>query len=75
MRLVSQNGIIDVPYEKVCLYIAQSEEGPFDVVARSEGATYIMARYNDREYAINQLKLLRFSRRNTKYFEFPVDVQ
>lgn len=43
MRIISQNGRIDLPYEKVCLYIDSTL-----IIARCDNAKYMMGSYQSK---------------------------
>lgn len=54
MRIISQNGEIDLPYEKVCLYIDSTL-----IIARCDNVKYIMGSYQNNEQAVKHMEMCR----------------
>lgn len=54
MRIISQNGSIDLPYEKVCLYIDSTL-----IIARCDNAKYMMGSYQSKEEAVKHMGMCR----------------
>lgn len=54
MRIISQNGYIDLPYEKVCLCIDSTL-----IIARCDNAKYMMGSYQSKEEAVKHLEMCR----------------
>lgn len=54
MRIISQNGSIDLPYEKVCLYIDSTL-----IIARCDNAKYLMGSYQSKEEAVKHMEMCR----------------
>ena len=83
MRLVSQNGNVDIPYDKAILLHAQD-----DVMARVGDKEYILGVYSSMEKSYRVMEMLRdeylqyctarsneywFAFNNPKAFQFPKD--
>ena len=83
MRLVSQNGNVDIPYEKA--HILCNMEC---VMARVGNYEYTLGKYSDKSKALKVMEMLReeylkyctartseywFAFNNPKVFKFPVD--
>ena len=47
MRIISQDGRIDLPYEKVCLYIDSTL-----IIASCDNVKYMMGSYSNNEEAV-----------------------
>ena len=47
MRIISQNGKVDMPYKKIALYLSCEQ-----IVAKHEGIKYLLATYSTEEKAI-----------------------
>lgn len=77
MRLISQDGMIDVPYDKCCLEVEVSRrEGSvvYFIYAHTNKMTLSLARYSTEAKALKVMEMLR--ERNFWYkdvFKFPVD--
>lgn len=54
MRIISQNGKVDMPYEKTVFYLACEQ-----IVAKHEGTKYILATYSTEEKAIKAMEMCR----------------
>lgn len=78
MRLVSQNGNVDIPYDKA--HILCNMEC---VMARVGNYEYILGKYSDKAKALKVMKMLReqysvleitkIGRNGLVYFKFPSD--
>ena len=64
MRLVSQNGNVDIPYEKTTLLYAQDY-----VMARIDNKEYVMGEYSSMEKSYNVMKMARNKWAKIKFFE------
>ena len=71
MRIISQNGVIDIPYECAALYVRTTEDGFYDVEARLDGTTYVLARYSDLTSA--KANMLRAHTCRDHIYVFPDD--
>lgn len=60
MRVISQNGKIDLPYENLAIFVEYE-----NVVARFENERYLLAQYSSEAKAIKAMEMLR-----TKYRKF-----
>lgn len=54
MRIISQNGRIDLPYEKVCLYIDNTL-----IIASCNNEKYMMGSYSNNEQAVKLMEMCR----------------
>lgn len=54
MRIISQNGRVDMPYEKIALYLSCEQ-----IVAKHEGTKYLLATYSSEEKAIKAMEMCR----------------
>lgn len=79
MRIISQDGQIDLPYNRIMLCV----EGVL-VTARNDGKQYLIGKYHTEEKAINAMEMCRekyqgfFTKGNfmfdhPKVFRFPAD--
>ena len=76
MRLVSQNGNVDIPYDKAILLHAQD-----DVMARVGDKEYLMGKYWSMEKSYRVMEMVREEyletvydyRTKPKVFQFPKD--
>jgi hypothetical protein len=76
MRLVSQNGNVDIPYDKATLLHAQG-----DVMARVGDKEYILGVYSSMEKSYRVMEMVREEyletvydyRTRPKVFQFPKD--
>lgn len=75
MRLVSQDGLVDMPYDKISLFIDNWKDTGFVksvIFACGNGNTMNLAEYNDEDEAKAVLKRVRESYISKKtYFQFP----
>lgn len=54
MRIISQNGKVDMPYKKIALYLSCEQ-----IVAKHEGIKYLLATYSTEEKAIKAMEMCR----------------
>lgn len=54
MRIISQSGSVDLPYEKVCLYIDSTL-----IIASCDNAKYMMGSYRNNEEAVKHMEMCR----------------
>ena len=54
MRIISQNGDIDLPYEEVAVFIEYE-----NVIARLENERHLLALYSTKEKAIKAMEMLK----------------
>lgn len=54
MRIISQDGRIDLPYEKVRLYIDSTL-----IIARCDNVKYMMGSYRNKEEAVKHMEMCR----------------
>lgn len=54
MRIISQNGKVDMPYKKITLYLSCEQ-----IVAKHEGTKYLLATYSTEEKAIKAMEMCR----------------
>lgn len=54
MRVISQNGKIDLPYENLAIFIEYE-----NVIARFENERYLLAQYSSEAKAIKAMEILR----------------
>ncbi len=54
MRIISQDGRIDLPYEKVCLYIDSTL-----IIASCDNVKYMMGSYSNNEEAVKYMGMCR----------------
>lgn len=85
MRLISQDGMIDVPYEKAIIEYEACERNGEDVFhiifARTTRNTFPIARYSTEAKALKVMEMLREEylvtvydyRTRPKVFKFPAD--
>lgn len=59
MRIISQNGNIDLPYEDTVIHTEYFKLEPGVVVAIFKGEKYTLGRYSTGEKAIKAMKMLR----------------
>ena len=59
MRIISQNGNIDLPYEDTVIHTGYFKLEPRVVVAIFKGEKYTLGRYSTEEKAIKAMKMLR----------------
>lgn len=65
MRVISQDGNFDLPYENLAIFIEYE-----NIVARFENERYLLARYSTEEKAIKAMEILRET-----YIGMPVVMQ
>lgn len=70
MRVISQNEVIDVPYEHASFVITGIDEKTIDIFAYYGDRTYKMARYSSMERAKDVLRKLRYCGKSDVYY-FP----
>lgn len=63
MRIISQDGLIDVPYDGICIEILEFNDKEIGITARSAHITndmeaMIMAQYSNEEKAMEAMALL-----------------
>lgn len=71
MRVISQDGSVDMPYEKIALYLSCKQ-----IVAKHEETKYLLATYPTREKAIKAMEECRWTWRKHNgfmIFQFPAD--
>ena len=89
MRLISQDGMIDVPYEQVAIELKESEVWcEYSATVQSYCAGRMMAKYTTKDKALKVMEMLReeylkyciarsddywFAFNNPKVFQFPKD--
>lgn len=54
MRIISQNGKVDMPYKKIALYLSCEQ-----IVSKHEGIKYLLATYSTEEKAIKAMEMCR----------------
>ena len=59
MRIISQNGKFDLPYEDTVIHTEYFKLEPRVVVAIFKGEKYTLGRYSTEEKAIKAMKMLR----------------
>lgn len=64
MRLVSQNGNVDIPYDKAILLHAQDY-----VMARIGDKEYLMGEYSSMEKSYRAMEMLRITYLNNEYYK------
>lgn len=72
MRLISQDGILDFPYEKSIVFIPR-DTSEVRIVAIGEDDVGILAKYSNKRKAIKAMKMLRevYETELAKAFQFP----
>ena len=74
MRIISQDGCVDLPYEKACLYIDCTL-----IIARFDNMKYMMGSYRNKEEAVKHMEMCRkhydriFFDPTSELFQFPHD--
>lgn len=74
MRVISQDGSIDLPYERVCLYIDSTI-----IIAKCDNTKYIMGSYSNKAEAVKHMEMCRkhyddiFWEPTSELFQFPKD--
>lgn len=71
MRVVSQDGRVDMPYEKIAIYLSCEQ-----IVAKHEETRYMLATYSTREKAIKAMEECRWTwwkHNGFMIFRFPAD--
>lgn len=70
MRLISQNGMIDVPYENVIIACENNRDGKYTIYARCSHCLG-MATYSTEDKALKVLEMLRkqYMRNNALYID------
>ncbi len=68
MRIISQGGRSDLPYEEIAVCIACE-----DIIARYNDKEYLMARYSTMEKAQKAMEMLHEAYACERYFQFPSD--
>lgn len=66
MRVISQNGKFDLPYENLAIFVEYE-----NVIARFENERYLLAQYSSEAKAIKAMEALREP--YIRYFQFPQD--
>ena len=54
MRIISQNGIFDLPYENLAIFVEYE-----NVIARFENERYLLGQYSSEAKAIKAMEMLR----------------
>ena len=54
MRIISQNGKFDLPYENLAIFVEYE-----NVIARFENERHLLAQYSSKEKAIKAMEMLR----------------
>ena len=54
MRIISQNGKGDLPYEKIVIYLSCEQ-----IIAKHEEAEYMLATYSSEEKAVKAMEMCR----------------
>lgn len=65
MRVISQDGNFDLPYENLAIFIEYE-----NIVARFENERYLLARYSTEEKAVKAMEMLRET-----YISMPIVMQ
>lgn len=70
MRVISQDGNFDLPYENLAIFIEYE-----NVAARFKNERYLLARYSTEAKAIKAMEALRetYTHPYIRYFQFPQD--
>lgn len=70
MRVISQDGNFDLPYENLAIFIEYE-----NIVARFENERFLLAQYSTKEKAIKAMEALRetYTHPYIRYFQFPQD--
>lgn len=71
MRVISQDGRVDMPYEKIAIYLSCEQ-----IVTKHEETRYMLATYSTREKAIKAMEECRWTWRKHNgfmIFQFPAD--
>lgn len=71
MRVISQDGRVDMPYEKIAIYLSCEE-----IIAKHEETRYLLATYSTREKAIKAMEECRWTwwkHNGFMIFQFPAD--
>ena len=70
MRVISQDGNFDLPYENLAIFIEYE-----NVAARFKNERYLLARYSTEEKAIKAMEALKetYTHPYIRYFQFPKD--
>ena len=72
MRIISQNGYIDLPYERTHIVLRERF-----IIAKCDGEQYLFAQYRTEEKAIKAMKMCReyydsiFFEPQPEIFQFP----
>lgn len=70
MRVISQNGKFDLPYENLAIFVEYE-----NVIARFENERHLLAQYSSEAKAIKAMEALRetYMHPYIRYFQFPED--
>lgn len=68
MRLISQNGMIDVPYENVIIACENNRDGKYTIYARCSHCLG-MATYSTEDKALKVMEMLREAYVNNEYYK------
>lgn len=70
MRVISQNGIIDVPYEMVVVYVECES-----VIAKVGDKRYVMGSYSTEKKAIKAMEMLRDHHENVAFLKTVINTE
>lgn len=70
MRVISQNGKFDLPYENLAIFVEYE-----NVIARFENERYLLGNYSSEAKAIKAMEALKetYTHPYIRYFQFPQD--
>ena len=68
MRVISQNGMVDVPYENVALTVDKSDEYVIHGHTAYEDKACLLAKYSTEEKALKVMERLRKAYINHEYY-------
>ena len=72
MRIISQDGKFDIPYDSVLVYVSSVFPKEIHVDFVAYRATYIVGQYDSEEDALYVMKCIRYNmRRGSDYFFMP----
>ena len=72
MRIISQDGKFDIPYDSVLVYVSSVFPKEIHVDFVAYRATYIVGQYDSEEDALYVMKCIRYNKgKGCEYFHMP----
>lgn len=75
MRLISQDGWFDIPYDNTALFVqdVENEPGTYTILAKYDGQYYHMAYYSYEAKALEVMKQIRIYAKDNDIYIMPDD--